>query len=251
MLKLICIVWIMLVVYNGVINYLEGYMIDNMGECIHSMRVGRGFSQESLASEIGVSRQAISKWERGEALPDIYNIMKLSEIFGLTVDDLMKGDTELKVNLTKEEEKPIVEQIRETEYKTYYYNESNNSSNNDRNILLRAIGISCVVLASFTFVIIPHPYEFIAFSLLLTIGIGLIVFSGLKDGKRRKEKRERRKMRKYYDEYRDNNVEAVSQARYENDDSNKGNSQRRSVMGKADTAMDILPFIIKTIFKFL
>lgn len=49
-------------------------------------------SQEELAAKIGVSRQAISKWERAEASPDTDNLILLAEIYGVTLDELLKGE---------------------------------------------------------------------------------------------------------------------------------------------------------------
>ncbi len=56
-------------------------------------RKAHGLSQEELAEKIGVSRQAVSKWERAEASPDTDNLIILSEIYGVTLDDLLRGDS--------------------------------------------------------------------------------------------------------------------------------------------------------------
>lgn len=53
-----------------------------------------GLSQEELAEKIGVSRQAVSKWERAEASPDTDNLIILAEVYGVSLDDLLKGDAE-------------------------------------------------------------------------------------------------------------------------------------------------------------
>ncbi len=53
------------------------------------LRKDNGFSQEVLASKLGVSRQAISKWERAEASPDTDNLIALAQIYGLTLDELL------------------------------------------------------------------------------------------------------------------------------------------------------------------
>lgn len=55
------------------------------------LRKKSGFSQEQLAEKLSVTRQAISKWESGHGSPDIANIIKLSEIFGVSTDYLLKG----------------------------------------------------------------------------------------------------------------------------------------------------------------
>ncbi len=51
-------------------------------------------SQEELAEKIGVSRQAISKWERAEASPDTDNLVLLAEVYGVTLDELLRGENE-------------------------------------------------------------------------------------------------------------------------------------------------------------
>lgn len=64
--------------------------MDNfLGEKICQLRTSKNITQEELASRIGVSRQAISKWERGEGLPDLYNIKALAKEFNVSVDSLM------------------------------------------------------------------------------------------------------------------------------------------------------------------
>ncbi len=55
-------------------------------------RKHRGLSQEDLADRIGVSRQAVSKWERAEASPDTDNLILLSKEYGVTLDDLLYKD---------------------------------------------------------------------------------------------------------------------------------------------------------------
>ena len=63
-----------------------------LNEKIMVLRKKNGWSQERLAEMIGVSRQSVSKWESGNAMPDLDKIVRLSEIFHVTTDDLLKGD---------------------------------------------------------------------------------------------------------------------------------------------------------------
>lgn len=58
---------------------------------IQKLRKSKGISQEELADRIGVSRQAVSKWESGQSTPDIEKIILLSDYFGTTTDYLLKG----------------------------------------------------------------------------------------------------------------------------------------------------------------
>lgn len=53
------------------------------------LRRSKGLSQEELADRLGISRQAVSKWERAESSPDIDNIMALSSLYGISVDELL------------------------------------------------------------------------------------------------------------------------------------------------------------------
>ncbi len=62
-------------------------------EKIILLRKNKNLSQEDLGNELGVARQTISKWELGETTPEMDKLIKMSEIFEITLDDLIK-DTE-------------------------------------------------------------------------------------------------------------------------------------------------------------
>ena len=67
------------------------------GDYSKELRVKNKLSQEKLAEKLGLSRQSISKWEQGYALPDTDNLLKLSELYGISVDTLLKcGEAEQK-----------------------------------------------------------------------------------------------------------------------------------------------------------
>lgn len=59
---------------------------------IMKLRKSNGWSQEDLAEKLNVSRQAISRWENGTALPDSNNILQLSKLFDVTADYLLNDD---------------------------------------------------------------------------------------------------------------------------------------------------------------
>lgn len=63
----------------------------NIADRIQNLRKGKGISQEELADSVGVSRQAVSKWESEQSVPDIEKIILLSEYFQVTTDYLLKG----------------------------------------------------------------------------------------------------------------------------------------------------------------
>ncbi|MDR2570237.1 MAG: helix-turn-helix domain-containing protein, partial [Oscillospiraceae bacterium] len=63
-----------------------------LNEKIQKMRKEKGLSQEQLSEMLDVSRQSISKWESGQSYPETDKLIVLSEIFGVTVDSLLKND---------------------------------------------------------------------------------------------------------------------------------------------------------------
>jgi len=63
-----------------------------LGEKIAILRKQRGLSQEDLAAKMSISRQAVSRWEQDESMPDIDNMVLLSSIFKVSTDYLLKGE---------------------------------------------------------------------------------------------------------------------------------------------------------------
>lgn len=66
-----------------------------LGNNLFQARKKVGLSQEAVAEKLGVSRQTISKWETDEILPDIYQSKKLSNIYNISLDDLIEFDVGL------------------------------------------------------------------------------------------------------------------------------------------------------------
>ena len=62
------------------------------GENLRNLRKAKNMSQETIAEEVGVSRQSISKWENGEAYPEMKNILTLCDIFNCKINDLVHED---------------------------------------------------------------------------------------------------------------------------------------------------------------
>ena len=66
----------------------------SFGEKLQALRKARGWSQEELAGQIHVSRQTLSKWESGGAVPDTENVIALSRLFGVSTDYLLLAEGE-------------------------------------------------------------------------------------------------------------------------------------------------------------
>ena len=82
----------------------------DIAEKIIKLRKENGWSQEDLAEKLYVSRQAISRWENGTALPDAQNVLQISKLFNVTTDYLLNDDYESDIDI------PAVQTaIKETE----------------------------------------------------------------------------------------------------------------------------------------
>ena len=72
-----------------------------LSDKIVGLRKSNGMSQEDLAEKLDVSRQAISRWESGAAMPDANNILQLSKLFDVTTDYLLNDDYQSDNDLPK------------------------------------------------------------------------------------------------------------------------------------------------------
>lgn len=78
----------------------------NLGEKIYKLRTERNLSQGDLAEMLEVSRQSVSKWETNGSVPDLDKIIKLSDIFGVTLDELVLGKDDEKTSMPPDNVKP-------------------------------------------------------------------------------------------------------------------------------------------------
>lgn len=67
----------------------------NIGEKIRAAREISGLTQMQAAERLLVSRQTVSNWENGKSLPDICSVVRMSELYGVSLDELLKGDREM------------------------------------------------------------------------------------------------------------------------------------------------------------
>ena len=84
-----------------------------IGVKLKEARLQAGLTQENVAEEIQVTRQTISNWETEKSFPDIVNVIKLSDLYNISLDQLLKGDEamiehlEKSTNIVKSNEKLI------------------------------------------------------------------------------------------------------------------------------------------------
>ena len=139
-----------------------------LSEKIYELRKKGGLSQEQLAEQLGVSRQAISKWESGKATPESDTLISISKYFNVTLDFLMKED-----ELVVPEPVAIAE-------KQEYIHPNMIVSKEKRIIGIVACigGIVCLIVWGILSIVMPSTSDYIGESSMITIdgnGIFLIL----------------------------------------------------------------------------
>lgn len=116
-----------------------------LSEKIITHRKENNLSQEELAYQLGVSRQSVSKWENGQSIPDLDKILKLSEIFSVSTDYLLKDDIEesLSDNIEERVERKNLTKVTLEDANIYMELERKNSK--------------IIALAIFLFIVSPIP----------------------------------------------------------------------------------------------
>ncbi|OSM09502.1 transcriptional regulator [Bacillus toyonensis] len=76
----------------------------SLGQQLKNFRESQNLSQEDVAKKIGVTRQAVYKWENDKSYPDIDNLIILSEFYNVTLDDLIKGNDSFKKKIKIDDE---------------------------------------------------------------------------------------------------------------------------------------------------
>lgn len=124
---------------------------------LYRLRKQHGMSQLELAEALNVSRQAVSKWEIGTAIPTIENFLAISKLYGVSVDYLVNED------MTSELDAPVVK-ITAAYYKLNY-----------KIVLIRVIVIFVAIIAA---VIVGFATKSLATAILsiLVVGTGLLLF---------------------------------------------------------------------------
>lgn len=74
----------------------------NINEKLKEARLNSGLTQDQVAEKIMVSRQTISHWENGKSLPDIVSVLNISDLYQISLDELLKGDPRMKEKVEKD-----------------------------------------------------------------------------------------------------------------------------------------------------
>ncbi len=170
-----------------------------LAEKIVKLRKEKGWSQEELADKVNVSRQAVSKWESMQTLPDIDNIVQLAEIFGVSTDYLLKNDDgelsgqnegcEQPVTAPQEERQPPLKRVGVQEALSYIGVKGQSAWKVALGVALCILSPICLILLSgFAttggFGVSEPLAAGVGIGVLLAIvaiAVGLFVWSGLKE----------------------------------------------------------------------
>lgn len=75
------------------------------------LRKKNGWTQEDLAEKMNVSRQSVSKWESAQSIPDLEKLLRLSALFGVSTDYLLKDDLDAPEYVDAAEDRPALRQV--------------------------------------------------------------------------------------------------------------------------------------------
>ena len=127
----------------------------NMADRIQYLRKNKGISQEELADKVGVSRQAVSKWESEQSTPDIEKVILLSDYFEVTTDYLLKGIEPVSENIPRKSDARIFSLVASVinfiglVVAIMIWIEKQTSSSVAVGLILMAVGIMIFVMGQF------------------------------------------------------------------------------------------------------
>ena len=183
-----------------------------LGERLLECRTNIGMSQEKLAEKIGVSRQTISKWETNQSTPEFDKILPLCEVLGITTEELIKGEKEVKnVELEK------IKQENEKAKKEYM------QKRNKKKAIVLSVSIFLYCIATFA---LPYMTEVLRYedahavmiwATLCTIATVIIVYFFVAYPNTYKEDKEKKGIKEDIEEINDT-IEEIEKL---NDDSIK------------------------------
>jgi transcriptional regulator with XRE-family HTH domain len=149
-------------------NRSKNIMVSKFGEFLYQLRKEQGLTQSELADKLGITNKAVSKWETGEAFPETSQLVPLAGIFGISVDELLKGE---RIASTGSDYTPPYKE------ETYAKPEPPMTK---KQAITTVIGIATILLGVLITVILNFlnvSDEIAAVPLLLMIGVGVFMLT--------------------------------------------------------------------------
>ncbi len=141
---------------------------DKIGKFIYELRTEKGYSQNQLANQIPISRQAISKWERGQTIPDSSTLLIISKIFDVTINELLTGERLAEKN---------IQQLENTTLEIL--DDRNQKTKRIKKILFLSTTIIILLLISFLSYYFINSYNSIQMYTVYGQGENFIVYDGI------------------------------------------------------------------------
>ena len=146
----------------------EKIMTIEIADRLIKLRKKNGYSQEELADKLGLSRQAVSKWERAEASPDTDNLICLAKLYGVSLDELLatEDDVETIVEEQVKEDKPEIKEgivatddegnrVEIVDGGIHCYDKNNNEVKKSKSFkVLAALEGSLMILATIAYILL-------------------------------------------------------------------------------------------------
>lgn len=160
----------------------------NVGLKIQTLRKQRGMSQEQLAEVLGVSRQAVSKWEMDQSVPDLDKIIALCDCFGVTSDYLLRDNSV-----------PYFYEEPKTDYVQKFASEPTADNTDDSKNQISAILLACAIILYILCVVPVIALSSIGFEivgvclmfLMVAVATGLIIYRYVRFGKKSKTEKKK------------------------------------------------------------
>lgn len=145
---------------------------EKIGRFIAALRRSSGLTQQSVADALGLSDKTISKWENGNGLPDISILPALAELFGVTTDEILRGERILDAANAGQSEKKTAEQAR------FFIQ---NKYRRIQGMLILSTGITlCALILLYVVLQIAYPTSLSGgISLILCVAGGIVLFNAL------------------------------------------------------------------------
>ena len=146
-----------------------------IGVKIQNLRKQKGLSQEQLAEAVGVSRQAVSKWEAEQSVPDIDKIILICDYFGVTTDYILR-----------DEEMSCIETVQSTNKDE----EEKDMDNKKKSTLLLTVAVMLYILCAVPIIIIPNQVGLVLLLVMVAVATGMMIFRSRLNSSDKKDENE-------------------------------------------------------------
>jgi len=138
-----------------------------IGTKIQTLRKQHGLSQEQLAETLGVSRQAVSKWEAEQSVPDIDKIILICDYFGVTTDYILRNE-----DLSCSQIAQSTNAIENEEKKE-------NTENKKKSTILLAVAVMLYILCIVPIILIQNTFGVVLMFVIIAVATGIIIYRSI------------------------------------------------------------------------